>query len=251
MKKIIIISIVIIGVSSAAFLLAGDAGIDKNFLTNNPFKSGTIISNGEIIFQKDGTYSIEYGSEGINWYDKGTYSIKKDKVYLKPKVCSSHKGGDVIDCSGSMGEAVCSVQSDANNMYYYKFFVCTSQKNKNAISTNVANMNCPVENSKIMAGMSKFYKGIPVVTMGQAKGSTTTSVKIREKPSINSKSLEYIKELFAPDSVQQSVPANTEVIMIARTRDRDKVQNWNNYWYLVNVGVMNEVWMYGEFVKVN
>jgi len=250
MKKIIIAAIVIIGVSSAAFLLAGDAGIDQNFLTNNSFKYGTVISSGEIIFQNDGTYSIEYGSEGMNWYDKGAYSIKKDNVHLKPEVCSSHKGGDVIDCSGSMGEAVCSVQSDATSIYYYKYFVCTSQKNKNAISTNVASMTCPVENSKIKAGTSKVYKGISVVTMGQVKGSTTTSVKIREKPSINSKSLEYTKELFAPDSVQQSVPANTEVVMIARTRDRNKVQNWNNYWYLVNVGVMNEVWIYGEFVKV-
>jgi hypothetical protein len=155
-----------------------------------------------------------------------------------------------MDCSGSMGEAVCSLQSDANSMYFYKFFVCTSLKNKNAVSTSMASINCPVENSKIKAGTSKVYKGIPVVTMGQVKGSTTTSVKIREKPSIDSKSLEYIKELFAPDSVQQSVPANTEVVVIARTRDRNKVQNWNNYWYLVNVGVMNEVWMYGEFVKV-
>lgn len=115
---------------------------------------------------------------------------------------------------------------------------------------NVAAMPFPVENSKIKSGTSKIYKGVPVVAMGLAKGVTTTNVKIREKPSINSRSLDYIKAPYETDAVMQSVPAGTEVVIIARTRDRDKVQSWSNYWYLVSMGFTTEVWMFGEFVKI-
>jgi len=250
MKKIIVSSITVLALLSVTFLMAGDAGIDQLFLTKNPFKYGTVISSSELVFSNDGTYLYEYGSEGQNWYNRGTYTIKNDTVYLKPDFCSSHKEGTAVDCGETMGEAQCSIKTMPNDLYYYKCFTCTSKMNKNAVSTNVAAMPFPVENSKIKAGTSKIYRGIPVVTMGLVKGATTTNVKIREKPSISSKSLEYVKAPYETDAILQSVPAATEVVVIARTRDRDKVQNWNNYWYLVSMGFTSEVWMYGEFVKL-
>jgi hypothetical protein len=250
MKKIIFSSIIVLALLLVTFLMAGDDIIDQTFLTKNSFKYGTVISSSELIFLSDGTYAYEYGSEGMNWFNRGTFSIKSNTVYLKPDFCSSHKEGAAGNCAETMGEAFCSIQTRPNDLYYYKYFICTSKNNKNAVSVNVAAMPFAVENSKNKAGASRIFKGIPVVTMGLVKGVTTTNVKIREKPSINSKSLDYNKDMYSPDTVQQSVPAATEVIVIARTRDRDKVQNWNNYWYLVSMGFTSEVWMYGEFVKL-
>lgn len=250
MNKHLITLLCLAIVALSGLLIAADADLDKNFLTKKPFNYGTIISNGSLALFGDNTYTFEYGSEGVNWYNKGSYSVNKGKVNLKPDVCSSHKDGETINCAGTMGEADCSIQTKANDLYFFKYFVCTSKKNKNAVSTNMPSMAFPIGESKVKAGTSKVYKGIPVVSMGMVKGMTTTNVKIREKPSVNAKAIEYIKEIYSPDSSLPSVPAKTEVIVVARTRDRDKVENWNNYWYLVSVGVNSEVWMYSEFVKI-
>ncbi len=250
MKKKIIITVCIPALLRVIVAMAGDNAIDQGFLTKKTFQYGTLISSSELKFAPDGTYTYEYGSEGINWYNKGSYSIKGDSVLLKPDFCSSHKEGAAGDCGETMGEAHCSIRTMPDDLYYYKYFTCTSKKNTNAVSTNVASMTFPVEQFKNKPGTSKVYKGVPVVTMGLAKGVTTTNVKIREKPSINAKALEYVKAPYETDAVLQSVPANTEVVVIARTRDRDKVQSWNNYWYLVSSGFTTEVWMYGEFVKI-
>ncbi|MBP7734584.1 MAG: hypothetical protein KA369_01295 [Spirochaetes bacterium] len=250
MKKMIIITVCIPALLRVIVAMAGDNTIDQGFLTKKAFQYGTLISSSELKFSPDGTYTYEYGSEGVSWYNKGTYSIKGDSVLLKPDFCSTHKEGTAGDCGETMGEAYCSIRTMPDDLYYYKYFTCTSKKNKNAVTTNDASMPFPVEQSKVKAGTSKVYKGVPVVAMGLAKGVTTTNVKIREKPSVNAKSLEYYKEIYGPGGEFQSVPANTEVVVIARTRERDKVQSWNNYWYLVSVGFNSEVWMFGEFVKI-
>jgi hypothetical protein len=250
MKKVITLSICIPALLSVTFSMAGDAGINKGLLTKNPLRYGTLISSSELVFSPDGTYTYEYGSEGMNWYNRGVYSIKGDSVVLKPDFCSAHKEGTAGDCGETMGEASCSFQTKSDDLYYYKYLTCTSKKNKNAVTTNVASMPFPVEQSRVKPGTSKIFKGVPVVTMGLARGITTTNVKIREKPSVNSKALEYVKAPYETDAVMQSVPANTEVVVIARTRDKDRVQSWNNYWYLVSSGFTTEVWMYGEFLKI-
>jgi len=250
MKKVIIIAVCISALLTVIVAMAGDNAIDKGFLTKKTFIYGTLISGSELKFASDGTYTYEYGSEGVSWYNRGTYSIKGDIVVLKPDFCSTHREGTAGDCGETMGEASCSIRTTPDDLYYYKYLTCISKKNKNAVATNDASMPLPVEQSRVKSGTSKIFKGVPVITMGLAKGITITNVKIREKPSVNSKSLEYYKEIYGPGGEYQSVPAKTEVVVIARTRDREKVQSWNNYWYLVSVGFNSEVWMFGEFVKL-
>jgi hypothetical protein len=36
--------------------------------------------------------------------------------------------------------------------------------------------------------------------------------------------------------------------LLARTVEKSQVNNWNNYWYLVDVDCSQHVWMFGEFV---
>ena len=250
MKNGIITAGISLALLSVSFTMAGDAGIDQGFLTKHSFKYGTRISSSELNFNPDGTYTYEYGSEGMNWYNRGSYTVTSDAVLLKPDFCSTHREGAAGDCGETMGEASCSIQAKPNDLYYSNYFICSSKKNKNAVSVNVASMPFPVEHSKVKSGTARIYKGIPVVTTGPAKGITTTNVRIREKPSINSKSLDYVKNPYETDAVFESVPVNTEVMVIARTRDKDRVQSWNNYWYLVSTGFNTEVWMFGEFVKI-
>jgi hypothetical protein len=104
------------------------------------------------------------------------------------------------------------------------------------------------DDAAIKSGSQRNFKGIPVVTMGIAIGATTASVKIRETQSVTGKTVSHA--LNPNDPALPSVPDTTPVTIIARTREKNKVQNWNNYWYLVNVGMYTtEVWMFGEIVK--
>ena len=85
--------------------------------------------------------------------------------------------------------------------------------------------------------------------MGNRAGITTDNVKIRSKPSIDAASLRFQCQ-YPVEGNGAFVPKATTLRIIARTIKRSKVQNWNNYWYLVNVGLNSMVWMYGEFLKI-
>jgi hypothetical protein len=84
--------------------------------------------------------------------------------------------------------------------------------------------------------------------MGMKKGVTTSAVKIRKTPEAEGEELVYFSEIFAPE--QKSVPNKTSVTIIARTLEKQTVQKWENYWYYVQVGAHDGVWMFGEFVKI-
>jgi hypothetical protein len=74
---------------------------------------------------------------------------------------------------------------------------------------------------------------------------------MREKPSVDAKPLTYSAALFTDESeTRPYVPEKTHVKVLARTRDKAKVESWENYWYLINAGVSTEVWMFGEFVEI-
>jgi hypothetical protein len=80
---------------------------------------------------------------------------------------------------------------------------------------------------------------------------TTTSVRIREKPSVTAKIVEFCDSPYGGAKCLPSAPEKTTVTVIARTKEKEKVQNWNNYWYLVNLNYFfHEVWIFGEFVKI-
>jgi hypothetical protein len=97
-------------------------------------------------------------------------------------------------------------------------------------------------------GAAVKVNGISAIAMGYVPGSTTTKVVIRSAPSKSSK----------PIACTGKVPDTLNLMVLARTAAKMKVDNWNNYWYYVFIhGDENSFdcgnkpqWIFGEFVKV-
>ena len=106
---------------------------------------------------------------------------------------------------------------------------------------------------KVKEGIKGRINGIEAISMGGKKGVTTENVRIRPKPTIDSKYLEYSNEI---EGKLPYYPKGWDVIIYARTLNKDKIGKWNNYWYYVELVCDSRemesgwVWVYGEFIKI-
>lgn len=108
--------------------------------------------------------------------------------------------------------------------------------------------------SKILFGKERTVQDIPIIMVGKS-GTTTDNVKIRLKPTIQSKSVKY----YSNGKWYNFLPKDTYVYVAARTKKKYKVKNWENYWYLLQIGKCSDyaidlvdtkfIWAYGEFIK--
>jgi hypothetical protein len=197
-------------------------------------------------------YSINYGSEGKYWYDEGVFTITDNKIQLKPTGCYGHEKGPAIDCKESMGEGECKVEESNSSLYYSKFLICGSKINKNLLGFEKnEKISLTIEKYALKDGTERVINGVKVVIIKNKIGITSTNVKIRKMPSVKSESVEYVTDLYFNNPQTYSyVPEKSTVTIIARTKDKFNIEKWENYWYLINVGICSEVWMYGEFLKI-
>lgn len=228
---------------------------DIKYLQNKKISMTCIVAGSTIEFMSDTKYKIEYGSEGWYWFNEGVYVIRDGKIYLTPTKCLESENGIKIECSDSMGEAVCELFENENSLEYLyglrvksikgeKIHTSTASKRRNYIEYDIKDF--PVEK-----GAKRVIDGIPVIVMGGISGRTNDNVKIRKKPSITAESVNYEVDLYGIDNPPQDfVPKMTEIIILARTLEKEKVHKWNNYWYYVKVGINNGVWMFGEFINI-
>lgn len=222
--------------------------LDRQLLVGKKFEFGIMIGGTSIAFKADGTYVAQYSSEGRYWYNDGTYTITGGSVKLKPARCLSDEKGQPIECRETLGAATCVVEESSGDLYHARFLACRSP-NKQPLGFGTDTIFYYRDDFKLPAGTERVWQGTPVVTMGQKFGATTTVVKIRKAPSVTAPEVPYLAELFGGEE-KPAVPAGTEIAVIARTKNKQTVDKWINYWYLVNVGAREKVWMFGEFVKL-
>lgn len=117
------------------------------------------------------------------------------------------------------------------------------------------------KNLKVKTNSIRIIDGSESIVMGIIDGETTTNVKIRVKPDEKAEAMKYIDLIDSTDSPVgkaekdlPSVPKGKKISILARTKDKVKVQNWNNYWYYVEIsegwGTIKNGWMFAEFVKL-
>lgn len=211
-----------------------------------------LIGAVELKLETDNTYSAKYESEGMYWYNSGKFKLEKGFIRLTPDVCKQFADTDEnTDCSSTLGEAKIELIVDEYSLYYKEYLIVQSRYNKQLLmeSPDNDNFRLPVPGTEIPEGESRMISTTSVITMGMKKGTTTSSVKIRKSPSAEGEEVAYFPALFEPE--QKSVPNNTPVTVVARTIEKVQVNKWENYWYYVNVGANDGVWMFGEFVKFN
>jgi hypothetical protein len=197
----------------------------------------------ELQFKKDKTFALYYAAPGYTSYNTGSFSIEGGQVRLRPVKCYTDRGGSPMDCKEGAGEFTCRISENAESLHYSRFLSCDAKKAETA-----AGIDFPAHGSKVKSGEKRRIQGIGVVTMGAREGVTTASVKIRKSPSTDAEAVTFVD--FEVQASLPSVPANSRVIVLARTEAKEKVGKWNNYWLCVDVGMNRGVWMYGEFVSL-
>jgi hypothetical protein len=204
----------------------------------------------ELKLETDDTYTARYESEGLYWYNTGKYKMEKGLIKLSPEVCKQFADTDEnVDCSATLGEAKIDLIKDDYSLYYTEYLFVQSRYNKQLLMEGKENNNfrLAVPGTEVPEGQIRMVGQTQVTTMGMKKAVTTTSVKIRKTPDIQGEELPFYAEIFAEE--QKSVPKSTSLTVIARTMEKSMVAKHENYWYYVQVGAHDGVWMFGEFVK--
>jgi hypothetical protein len=104
-------------------------------------------------------------------------------------------------------------------------------------------------------GKLKKYNNIEVYTLGRQKVNVLENLNIRALPTINSKKINFSETCVSCGYTTSYIPKDTTIEVYARTTKKDKVQEWNNYWYLwcIYDDLQQKAtygWVYGEFLEV-
>lgn len=222
-------------------------------IQNSGFGSNGLSHALGLSFSNNGKYQFTYGSEGIYWHNEGTYKIEEDKVLLNALVCKEREDDkDSIKCKNTFGNGYCKVEDPKWNYFFRKVLACYSKGNSDPFGLILDPTNrfeFPIPELRIQTGEKIVLYGTPAISMRDELALTTSDVKIREKPNINSKSYPYFEDLYLASLPY--VPKNTEIILQARTIEKEKIKNWENYWYYITVKKNNfSGWMFGEFIQV-
>lgn len=170
---------------------------------------------------------------------EGSDKVRVTKV-KKPKDQESD------DCPIPLLETPCTLRIDSNEKIYNNEIVCGEE-----VYTNVA--------PAIAKNTQTEIDSVPVIFLDKASGSTTTAVKFRQAPDATAQAGKCYNDAGPPAEVLQK---NTGVAVFARTVEKMKVGDWNNYWYFVDAGPnctfgepqktlpYGGVWVFGEFIRM-
>ena len=102
------------------------------------------------------------------------------------------------------------------------------------------------EDFTVRPNLRRKVKGIEVVTMGAVFGMTTQNVRVRTAPSVKASIIKFPTLGYCPKG--------SYVRVLARTVQKELVQQWANYWYYVENTAQEESprygWMFGEFIAI-
>ncbi|HMV41809.1 MAG TPA: hypothetical protein PK079_12900 [Leptospiraceae bacterium] len=191
-----------------------------------------------LIFDANNKYTIEFYGEGCGQRWIGEYELLDSKrVLLKTGIQQTK------DCQPDEPERTCEYKKVPNPVLSLFYLDCGK-----TVFFNVS--------EKIQSGAQVQFEGVSVTALSGITGVTTDDAKLREKPDVNSKSFSCISEM-APDWIPY-VSKNTNLILLFKTNEKQKVKNWENYWYYVTVNggwysrcnsKDNQGWIFGEFIK--
>jgi hypothetical protein len=199
-----------------------------------------------LIFKKNGRYTIDYIGEGCGGHD-GSYKIDRNLILLEAD-------NDAFCFPNEIKSTNCEMKSNSNSLDYQYYLDC---KEFDLILFGLTRKTLP--------NLERKYADRKVITMGLKNGTITESAKYRSEPDKSSTPIECMIDVYTFDESKtiQAFPKDFELTVIARTENKEKVDKWENYWYLVkpNLGygdycLLNNVaiemgWVFGEFIKID
>lgn len=249
MRKSLLAAAIVLLVSPAFAAAVSQQDIDRAIGSRLTFSVWGTAS--DLVLTKDGRYTLKLSCLGCaaRVCAEGRYELAGGKVLLKQESCRDDDTGKPLDSAENYAGLALTTEKSEGDLYYTQYLVLEAS-GKRPVIGNLARLRFGMPDTKVPAGSRRSYDGMPVVTMGMQKGVTTTNAKIRVKPSTGAKPVQYLDSPFGPSSPKESVPAGTPLVVRARTAEKEQVGQWNNYWYLVDVGVHENVWIFGELVKL-
>ncbi|GBF52110.1 hypothetical protein LPTSP4_36480 [Leptospira ryugenii] len=160
---------------------------------------------------------------------KGTYSIRNNKLYVK-----------------SDKDYECNLINLEDNLIFKLALNCSNGLRLYGYAHKSINETRKIDNNT-------------VITMGRKRFKITENVKFRVAPELNSETIKC-KFLSLQHTEIDFLPRSTVVHVLARTEDKIKIKNWNNYWYYVTV--MYDMhdgescqkdygWIYAQFTELD
>ncbi|GAB4433724.1 MAG: hypothetical protein OHK0011_16800 [Turneriella sp.] len=169
------------------------------------------------------------------------YTINGDELVLnKGKACPPEKDGY------TMGEFEISAQKcriTNEGLYFRTAIDCPSLPMMGAGGTEKK------------SGETARLEDQTVIIVNQ-EGVTTAAARIRTQPAVTAAPLKYKignNSLEDPTGESDTLPKGRKVQVVARTKEKVQVQQWNNYWYYVSFREWTEYsgWVYGEFINLD
>jgi hypothetical protein len=222
----------------------------ESVIKEEKFEEGSGIHYLALKFDGNGLFEFIYNSEGWDWETKGQYSIIDNKVILKAIPCPDSSNIH-NQCSNSFNDGVCSIQPTVTGFEYRFIFECISNEKFEIFTQGAEPSNritFDIKKLPFPNGTKKKFNGFDIETLGNTSATVTTPVVLREGPGTNFPKLDYIVNVY-DGPILSSLPEGKVVTVHARTPKKQKVKNWENYWYLISIDDTRYVWAFAEFFK--
>ena len=200
----------------------------------------------KIKFTREGRFEfvLDYGQSYSD--AAGSYTIKNGKLNLAVESSNTDKSSAGMNIKNGI------LSTDASSPKYRRYILFKAEDLKDLYIHE--DLKIWDYNSVVKEGESLSIKGIDASGMGVKEAATTAVVKVRESPGVNAKEIHYSYEDADGTTVNvKALPKDTTVIVLARTKEKDKVGKWTNYWYYVEFEKYFDYgkgWVYGEFVQI-
>lgn len=176
------------------------------------------------------------------------------------------RNGKPTDIVGQKG--ICKIENVTDNIYYQESLKCTGPFGE--IQSNMQNGKGDYEHNKVDIKDIILYRtyltkdtprkiqGIDTLSILK-NGTVNDTAYIRSAPNVSAKPLNCVIRM--PESTGKSeyegqvIAKGREMLVIARTKAKFKVQKWENYWYFVEANPYGGKdcgpgWMFGEFITI-
>jgi len=252
MNKTLVVTILAFGVTACKTSRPEEKktpSLEKIILNEKLEDSGKFWGT-TLTFSSPKAYVFTYGSEGTYWHNTGEYFVEPDRIRFKAIVCADHedKKAPKIPCDETFGDGYCAIDESVQDIEIALFLRCKSP-NPKSFGFAKNGIRFPLNSTKRPIGSIVKIEGKDVRYLGRKKGTVIETVNIRVKPSIDSPKNPYFPTDERNGEFLDAVPKGTKISILGKTVEKDKVKNWQNHWYITEVGHNDRAWLFGEFVQ--
>ncbi|MCW7494867.1 SH3 domain-containing protein [Leptospira sp. 2 VSF19] len=205
------------------------------------------LSSGEMILELENSKAVYFLNGEGDGCDGFTASFSNsENIYNFFNVISNCKNKKLKDFK-------CITKIDEESIKFKEYLLCDNK----LVLYN--------KEKKVNEGLNRKINGIEVITQGLKKGIVTSNLKMREKPSKDSKSFECFFSHLDDENLNNKeitfIPKNYTITIIAKTKAEDYIGGKKNFWFLISPSSdsyngcllknsnQKEGWVFGEYIR--